>query len=430
MTINGINDVRWTRLLTRRMVDGVTTVLLPSRPVEATPSTARHAAGSWIIGAVFLIQMAFASLPTPLYPLYQQRDGFAAFTITVIFAVYAVGVMASLIFLGHLSDWLGRRRMVAVSVVVAIVADLIFLISAAVPALIVARFVDGVAIGALTAAATTHYGELRATARPHEPRHRHGTVAGAINIGGLAIGPLVGGVLAQYVAHPLVVPYAVFGVLLVAGLAALVFVPETVDVRRRPYRPQRVSVPGGTAAQFVAAGVGGAAGFAVLGLVNALGPGFMAGTLHEHSHLAAGAMVFGVMGASALSQLGLAGLVQRRQLQLGAALMTAGLAGLIGVGAGGTWLWLFVASAVLAGAGVGLMFRTAIVVAASLAGPDNRGEVLAGMFLFVYGGITVPVVAIGVVLEFLPITDALMLFAAVVLACVLGATALTLRRLR
>jgi hypothetical protein len=141
-------------------------------------------------------------------------------------------------------------------------------------------------------------------------------------------------------------------------------------------------------------------------------------------------MVFGVMGASALSQLGLAGLVQRRQLQLGAALMTAGLAGLIGVGAGGTWLWLFVASAVLAGAGVGLMFRTAIVVAASLAGPDNRGEVLAGMFLFVYGGITVPVVAIGVVLEFLPITDALMLFAAVVLACVLGATALTLRRLR
>lgn len=412
------------------MVDGVTTVLLPSRPVEAKPSTSRHVAGSWIIGAVFLIQMAFASLPTPLYPLYQQRDGFAAFTITVIFAVYAVGVMASLIFLGHLSDWLGRRRMVAVSVVVAIVADVIFLISAAVPALILARFVDGVAIGALTAAATTHYGELRSTARPHEPRHRHGTVAGAINIGGLAVGPLVGGVLAQYVAHPLVVPYAVFGVLLVAGLAALVFVPETVDVHRRPYRPQRVSVPAGTAAQFVAAGVGGAAGFAVLGLVNALGPGFMAGTLHEYSHLAAGAMVFGVMGASALSQLGLAGLVQRRQLQLGAALMTAGLAGLIGVGAGGTWLWLFVASAVLAGAGVGLMFRTAIVVAASLAGPDNRGEVLAGMFLFVYGGITVPVVAIGVVLEFLPITDALMLFAGVVLACVLGATALTLRRLR
>jgi MFS family permease len=411
-------------------VDGVTTVLLPSPRADAAPRASRHAAGSWIVGAVFLVQMAFASLPTPLYPLYQQRDGFAAFTITVIFAVYAVGVMASLVFLGHVSDWLGRRRMIALSLVIAVVADLIFLFSAAVPALIVARFVDGVGIGALTAAATTHYAELRATARPDEPRHRHATVAGAINIGGLAVGPLVGGVLAQYVAHPLVVPYAVFGVLLVAGLVAVAFVPETVDVHRRPYRPQRVSVPAGTAAQFVAAGVGGAAGFAVLGLVNALGPVLLAGTLHARSHLVAGAMVFGVMGASALAQLGLAGLPQRRQLQLGAALMAAGLAGLIGVGAGGTWLWLFVSSAVVAGAGTGLMFRSALAVAGSLAGPDNRGEVLAGMFLFVYGGITVPVVAIGVVVEFLPVTNALVLFSAVVLACVLGATALTLRRLR
>ena len=49
--------------------------------------------------------------PTPLYALYQARDGFSEFMVTVIYAAYAIGVIGALALAGHLSDWYGRRRM-------------------------------------------------------------------------------------------------------------------------------------------------------------------------------------------------------------------------------------------------------------------------------------------------------------------------------
>src|SRR4051794_41785099 len=69
-----------------------------------------HAPGFWVIAAAFLITMAFSTIPTPLYAIYQRRDGVPTYVITVIFASYAVGGMASLYLAGHVSDWLGRRR--------------------------------------------------------------------------------------------------------------------------------------------------------------------------------------------------------------------------------------------------------------------------------------------------------------------------------
>ena len=54
--------------------------------------------------------MAFSTVPSPLYSLYQQRDGFSTFTVTIVFAVYAVGVIISLLLAGHVSDWVGRKK--------------------------------------------------------------------------------------------------------------------------------------------------------------------------------------------------------------------------------------------------------------------------------------------------------------------------------
>ena len=64
-------------------------------------------AGFWLAAAAFLIAMAFSTIPTPLYVLYQQRDGFSSFVVTVVFAVYAVGVIIGLLLAGHVSDWMG-----------------------------------------------------------------------------------------------------------------------------------------------------------------------------------------------------------------------------------------------------------------------------------------------------------------------------------
>jgi hypothetical protein len=363
--------------------------------------------------------MAFSSLPTPLYAIYQARDGFPTFMVTVIFASYAVGVMLSLYFVGHVSDWLGRRRIILAAVLINILSAIVFLFWPEIGGLIVARFINGVAIGALTATATAHLAELRAVGRPDEPRSRSGIISGVVNIGGIGLGPLVGGVLAQYVSGPLTVPYVVFLVLLVGVGIAVVFVPETVDLsgERPAYRPQRVSLPTGSRATFISAGAGVFSAFAIFGLFMSLAPSFLSGTLHEASRLLSGAVPFAVFGAAALAQVVFAKLALRSQLVLSFVLMLSGIV-LLATSVLAVSLPTFITAGILAGAGVGLQFRSSIGVAASLAAPGARGEVLAAVFLIAYTGLAVPVLLVGLALAFLPSTTVLVGFSAVVAALV------------
>jgi Major Facilitator Superfamily len=388
----------------------------------------RHAHGFWVIAAALLSVLAFSTLPTPLYALYQQRQGFATWLITVIFAAYAVGVIASLFFVGHISDWAGRRRMVLVAIAIEILAAVIFIFWNDVSGLLVARFISGVGVGALTATATAHLSELRSVARPDESAGHANTVATVVNTGGLALGPLIAGVLAQFVPMPLLVPFVVFLVVLALAAVAVALVPETV-VRpnvRQPYRPQRMSLPAGARSTFAGAAIAAFAGFAVFGLFTSLAPSVLAGTLHETSRLIAGLVPFSVFAASALSQIALTKLSRRVQLSWSLVLAVLGLAALAG-GVVLANLPLFIASGVLSGAGVGVLFRTAIATAASLAELGRKGEVLAAIFLAAYIGLALPVLIVGAALIALPLVPVLVTFAAIVAALTVWAVVALLR---
>ena len=385
---------------------------LTDRPRHQVGSRVRfsHGTGFWVIAAAFLITMAFSTVPTPLYAIYQRRDGFPTFLITVIFATYAVGVMASLYLAGHVSDWLGRRRVALLAVLAEAVSAAIFLAWQDVPGLLLARFISGVGVGALTATATAHISELRQIARPEQDPSRSALISSMVNLGGLAFGPLVGGILAQYVSAPLERPYEVFLVLLLVSAIGIALVPETVErLEERPaYRPQKVALPSAAKPLFFATAAGAFAAFAIFGLFTSLAPTFLAGTLHHTSRLLAGVVTFAVFVAGALSQVVFVQLSRQRQLQLGLVLMSAGLVG-VAVGGLAPSLWLFVAGGVVAGAGVGLVFRGAVATAASLADAGSRGEVLAALF---------PVLSIGIGIAFLPAQVALLLFSAIILVMV------------
>ncbi|WP_431219252.1 MFS transporter [Leifsonia xyli] len=391
------------------------TTMLEAPTTDRRPFRLRHGAGFWVIAAAFLAVMAFSTIPTPLYALYQARDGFPTWVVTVIFAAYAVGVIASLFLIGHLSDWAGRRRMVLIAVLVEILAAALFLVWNDISGLIVARTLSGIGVGALTASATAHLSELRAVARPDEGPRLAGTVSTVVNTGGLALGPLIGGAFAQFLPAPLLLPYAVFLVILAVAAVAVALVPETVErAEERPaYRPQRISLPAEARGAFSAAAVAAFAGFAVFGLFTSLAPSVLAGTLHETSHLLAGAVPFAVFAASAVSQIVFGRLSARAQLVLALVLMLLGLAGLA-AGVLLASLGVFVVSGVLAGAGVGLQFRSAIAAAASLAAPERRGEVLAAIFLIAYIGLALPVLLVGVALVLWPLVPVLVVFVAAI----------------
>jgi len=382
----------------------------------------RHAAGFWIIAVTFLLVMAYSTVPTPLYPLYQQRDGFPAFTITVIFAAYAVGVMISLYLFGHVSDWVGRRRVLLVAVLLSALSALMFVFWTEVPGLIVARLVNGASIGILTATATAHLGELRSVARPTENAIVAASVSGAANLGGLALGPLIGGVFADFLPDPLMLPHVVFLVVLVLAALALQLVPETVDIPADPphWRPQRISVPPLARRRFVIAAFGAFSGFAVFGLFTSLAPTFLVTTFRQDDHLLAGATTFSVFAAAAAGQILLARVPLRTQLTVAIAGCAAGLVG-VAVGAVVPALIAFLFGGVIAGLGVGLLFKGAIGTAVAVADPARKGESLALMFLVAYAGLAVPALVIGAVLLIEPPTAVLLAFVVIVLAATVTA---------
>jgi MFS family permease len=381
----------------------------------------RHGLGFWLVAYAFLVTMAFSAVPAPLYVLYQRRDHFGSFTVTLVFATYAIGVVASLFLAGHTSDWLGRRRVLVPAVLIDVLAAGLFVVAPSVPGLLVARFVSGVSVGLLTATATAHLTELHAAARPDASRLRSDLVATGANLGGIGVGPLVAGLLAQYGPHPLVVPYLVFAGLLLLAALAVAAAPETVEPARRSYRPQRVSIPSAARSAYFAAATAGLAEFAVFGLFTSLAGTILAETLHQHSHALAGLATFLVFGAAALAQVLLARISLKSQLATGFAVLVAGLVVLT------TAAWLpslaaFLVGGALVGGGAGAAFKGSVTTVLGLAPPQQRGEALAGLFLASYIGLSGPVLALGLATQFVSAPVALLWFAAV-LVVVLAAVA-------
>src|SRR5246127_4809002 len=114
----------------------------------------RHRRAFWMGSFAFLSVMAFSAVPSPLYGLYRARDHFSLFMVTVIYAVYAVGVIGSLLLAGHLSDWYGRRRLLLPALGLAIVSAIVFLVSKSLVGLLVGRLLNGIAIGIVVSTAS------------------------------------------------------------------------------------------------------------------------------------------------------------------------------------------------------------------------------------------------------------------------------------
>ncbi|HWG27841.1 MFS transporter [Actinospica sp.] len=389
-----------------------------------------HTFGFWVATLAFLVNMGFSAVPTPLYVLYQQRDHFSTIMLTVVYAVYAVGVIASLFLAGHISDWVGRKRVFVPALLVNALSAVIFLAEPSLPGLLVARVVSGVSVGLTTATATVYLGELHARRPAGSTAPRRGQiVATAANLGGIGVGPLVAGLLAQFAPQPLRLPYIVFLVALVvlAGLVALS--PETAvapDPAPR-YRPQRIAVPRNARGTFFAATATGLASFAVYGIFNSLAPSFLAVTLHQSSHAVAGAVAFAAFASGALIQLALIRAGLDTTLRSAPLILIPGLALLIA----GMWvpsLVLFVIGGVVVGAGAALAFRGGLTAAAATAPPESRAEVLAAFFLGAYVGLSVPVVILGVATQYVSARSAMVVFAALVAAAIVLCVRILRRR--
>ena len=281
----------------------------------------------------------------------------------------------------------------------------------------------------VTATATAHLHDLHSARRPGASGQRFELVSTGANIGGLGVGALVAGLLAQWVIGPLRTPYLVFVVLLALAIVAVALTPETVQERlvRPSYRPQRISMDHGDRAGYIAAAAGAFASFAVFGLFTSVAPGFVAGALHHPSRALAGLIVFAVFGAAAAAASLTSRLPNTARRGLGLLAQAIGVVVLV-AGMHAANLGLFLVGGVTAGIGAGVLFKSAIGSVAAMAAPAQRGEALAGLFLIAYLGLTVPVVAIGLATLSLAAVTVMTWFAVVLLILLAGVAVLGRRR--
>jgi MFS family permease len=350
----------------------------------------------WLTGYVFAAVILGTALPTPLYAIYQRQWHFSSGILTLIFAVYAVAVLATLLLAGQVSDQVGRKPVMAAALGFSVASTVVFILASSPGWLYPARILSGVSAGLMTGTATAALSEmLRASAA-----RRASMVATAANTAGAALGPLMAGLFAQYLPGPTVLVFEVFLVFLAAGLLVLAFLPETVTRRERAsLRFTGLAIPAQGRREFIAAGVAAFAAYALNGLFASLVPGFTTAMLHHANYAVAGGVTCVFFATGGASALGLARFNSRPVLLAGLGLFLAGLA-LSVAGLSATSLALFLIGAIVAGSAFGALIIGSLSTANRLAPPETRAKVISTYFVFAYVGLSIPVVGVGVASDY------------------------------
>jgi len=375
---------------------------MSSADTTAPPAHQRsaHSSGFWTVAFAFLIVMAVATLPSPLYGLYRARDHLSAFTITIVYAIWAGGTIAALLANRFVATRIGRRGVMLAAVATMMAAAGLLAAWKDLPGLLIGRLLTGLSVGLAAGTAIVYLIELTVRADPKASVVRARTIGTSVNVGALGIGPLIAGCLAQWARWPLTLSYLLFVALGAVALIGLAAAPETgapAPRERSSSQPtgsrRSVTLPVPAAAATMAA-------FAANGLFAGLSGLFLATTLHHPSHALAGATLFLVFSAGVVSQLATSRLPASGVLALGTLSMLVGLVLLVvAVRLSPPSLAMFLIAGALIGAGAGAVFKgtTGIVLEASA--PKDRVAMTSALLIALFVGLSVPVVGAGIALN-------------------------------
>jgi predicted MFS family arabinose efflux permease len=345
-------------------------------------------AAFYLQASIILFFLASSSAPTPLYAVYQAAWGFSPVTVTIVFGIYAVAVLATLLVVGSLSDHVGRRPVLVAATLLQAGAMAMFATAQGVGTLLLARVVQGLATGAAAGAVGAGLLDL--------DRDR-GTLANAVApMLGTATGGMLSALLAQFLPWPTTLVYVVLGAIFLAQAAGVVLMPESAARRPGALRSLRphVGLPAAVRGPALIAAPALVATWSLVGFYASLGPAVARRLMGTRSLLVGGLLLFLMAGSGALTVLLSRARPPRAVLLFGSAALIAGVAASL-AGTASASPALFFAGAMIAGAGFGAGFQGALRTVLPLAGPGQRAGVLSLMYVVAYLSMGVPVVFAG-----------------------------------
>jgi len=335
---------------------------------------------------------AASSAPTPLYHVYQQAWGFSSALLTLIFAVYALSLLATLLVFGSLSDYLGRRPVIFAALVLEILSLLLFISATDVSWLIAARVLQGIATGIATSALGAAMLDTSQTQGP--------LINSIAPMFGIALGALGTSALVQYAPWPMMLAYALLLAAFVGQLLYLWWVQETVTPQPGVLKTLKpaLSVPSRARSTLLLVLPADIAAWALGGFFLSLAPSLLAAATGSTSVLNGGLAVAALTISGAISIMNLRLKAPRLALLVGCSFLAAGVSVvLVAVDLG--WLWLFFTGTVVAGIGFGASFLGALRLLLPLAHAHERAGLMSAFLALSYLAFCIPALLAGLAVK-------------------------------
>jgi MFS family permease len=364
----------------------------------------------WCAVGVFFLLFFAAGAPSPLYGVYQTQWRFSTTTLTAVFAVYALVLLATLLVFGSLSDYLGRRGLTIAALIVGAAGCAVFLLAHGVGLLLAARAVQGVAVGLAAGALGAALIELQPKGSGLGP-----LLASSVPNLGLAVGALATSALIQYAPAPThLVWWLLLGAFILGVLtAALMLGPgDRRPGALRSLRP-RVSVPRSARASFIAGLPCVIATWALGGLYLSLGPSIAGVLVGSRNALWGGVAVFLLSGTGGVAPILFASAAPAKMMVRGCVTLLAGLAVTFAAVATST-APIFLAGTALSGVGFGLAFVGAYRATVAHAAADELAGLVAAIYIASYLAFSIPTVLAGLASTRFGLHDTALVYSAAV----------------
>jgi predicted MFS family arabinose efflux permease len=368
-----------------------------------------------LVAAIIGLALFSSGTPSPLYGTYRELWGFSSLVLTLVYATYAFGVLATLILAGRISDEVGRRPVLLVALATLMGATVVFMLADSVVWLFVARGIQGLATGLALGAASAALLDLH----PRRDPAGVGLTNGVVSAAGLGLGVFVSAMFVELLPAPRVLPYVALFVLFAIAFAGVALMPEPVGDRAHPrLTPQRPGVPAAVRRPFLLAALAVISSWSVAGLFLSLGPQLSATLFHTSDHLVSGLSVFALAGSAAAAQLVFGRSAPWAGAAAGSIALASGLLLIVfaaSVGSSGAYL----AGAIVGGGGFGVAFLGALRSLSAAIPPAHRAEVMSAFYVVAYASLSLPAIAAGVVVTPLGLEPTFELFGSVIAALAL-----------
>lgn len=327
--------------------------------------------------------LAASSAPTPLYHLYQEHMQFSPAILTLIFGVYAFSLLAALLTVGSLSDYLGRKPVIFVALLLNVLAMLLFINADSIAWLIGARLIQGFATGMATS--------VLGAALLDFDRRQGPLITSVAPLLGMACGALGCGLLAEFAPLPLQLIYWLLLGLFLAQAIYLWRLGESVSPQPGAWQSLRptLHVPPQARRPLWLVLPLNLAAWAVGGFYLSLAPSLVRAATGSTSNLIGGALVAALTLTGALSIYTLRNQGAEKMLRLAASLLITGLA-LVLIAAHTGSLSLFFIGTLVTGSGFGAGFLGALRSIMPLALPHERAGLMSAFYVLSYLAFSLP----------------------------------------